>query len=1032
MTQKLSSHNREVQRAPPNTTETLYSDITKATRLGSTSMAEQHDDWAQSYYQQWAQAQAMNPEQLGSHQANADAQPNAQQTPCPFRYGGCTLLHHHYHPPYTHPALPPAFHTPSTGFSAQTAAFYAQPGATYAEDSEMLKTTEQAWESAQTTSHAQLNADHAGSQQVENPMEGTAQAGLGADRDAQLGADLTYAQRLDADLAYAQQLAAELNGDLDYAEDSSPQSEEDAHFEGSPEMFYGGTFKAVEDYTAQYEQQMKKYDDLLKAQADAEKQLDDKLLKADNKLLKAQADTKKKFAALSDILKESQYAISAGSSKRQRVSPPRSTKEYRPDSSDYRIASNSSQSMTNFDTLTNVAAFLKSRKCGACRHPILPSAESVSRIFEKWQKGSTALSSHLKCPKCSAISTCIACRGKQSDEQSFIEVQERKVSWCCSGGRVIVLWLLLCGFDERYSGPKSDSRSTSTSGRGQSRGRIQWKKPRDNGVGFGSAYSEAYDDLDLWDFAPAPPSIPAPAVPGYENANASHPLYHWSAAFKGTADYHLLYKAGAKQRGDRRAKTETRQAQRKREIQEQEERLNANVLKLVAGLLPSVARGWDFDMDPPGAVANMLLESKILGYCAELLRSDSLEDASKRPVLYHSLCDFLGALGLHITTASVLFNERPVRPVKDTILALSFREGFEFATETTASLFDGLSGLITQSKLVENNARSHAHEYDTAEGRALLSLCLKITTLSEVLVPPHTEKSKKKIEPTVQKSLEAIAEVPLFNFTLTYAFRTFAQTTPVSARGRMKRLFTDITTLMTGLPSGIYVRYAADRPDIMKAIIFGPAGTPYENGIFEFDIACDGNFPHTPPQVQFKTTGGGRVHFNPNLYADGKVCLSLLGTWTGPGWKPGQSTLLQVLVSIQAMILCEEPYYNEPGHEQSRGTAFGNQQSRAYNLRVRELTMRHAILGWTKSPPLLWSDLVTEHFRRTGNKILETANKWVQEKETAAAPPARPSNASWDVLFGPDPHRRPRAEDSTLLELQMALRKYGATYEAPK
>lgn len=38
-------------------------------------------------------------------------------------------------------------------------------------------------------------------------------------------------------------------------------------------------------------------------------------------------------------------------------------------------------------------------------------------------------------------------------------------------------------------------------------------------------------------------------------------------------------------------------------------------------------------------------------------------------------------------------------------------------------------------------------------------------------------------------------------------------------------------------------------------------------------------------------------------YDTGKVCLSLLGTWEGPSWDPQTSTLLQVLVSIQAMIL---------------------------------------------------------------------------------------------------------------------------------
>ena len=49
-----------------------------------------------------------------------------------------------------------------------------------------------------------------------------------------------------------------------------------------------------------------------------------------------------------------------------------------------------------------------------------------------------------------------------------------------------------------------------------------------------------------------------------------------------------------------------------------------------------------------------------------------------------------------------------------------------------------------------------------------------------------------------------------------------------------------------------------------------------------------------PAQVQFLTTGGGTVRFNPNLYHCGKVCLSLLGTWSGPSWQPGISTLLQV------------------------------------------------------------------------------------------------------------------------------------------
>jgi len=65
--------------------------------------------------------------------------------------------------------------------------------------------------------------------------------------------------------------------------------------------------------------------------------------------------------------------------------------------------------------------------------------------------------------------------------------------------------------------------------------------------------------------------------------------------------------------------------------------------------------------------------------------------------------------------------------------------------------------------------------------------------------------------------------------------------------------------------------------------------------------------------VLLKTTGGGRFRFNPNLYNCGKVCLSLLGTWSGgqgESWNADASTTFQVLISIQSLILVDEPYFN--------------------------------------------------------------------------------------------------------------------------
>lgn len=48
-------------------------------------------------------------------------------------------------------------------------------------------------------------------------------------------------------------------------------------------------------------------------------------------------------------------------------------------------------------------------------------------------------------------------------------------------------------------------------------------------------------------------------------------------------------------------------------------------------------------------------------------------------------------------------------------------------------------------------------------------------------------------------------------------------------------------------------------------------------------------------------------------------------------------------MSIQALILVEEPYYNEPGYEEMRGTPEGDREVELYNKDVRQNTMRWAM-----------------------------------------------------------------------------------------
>ena len=46
---------------------------------------------------------------------------------------------------------------------------------------------------------------------------------------------------------------------------------------------------------------------------------------------------------------------------------------------------------------------------------------------------------------------------------------------------------------------------------------------------------------------------------------------------------------------------------------------------------------------------------------------------------------------------------------------------------------------------------------------------------------------------------------------------------------------------------------------------------------------------------------------------------------------------LQVLVSIQSLILVPEPYFNEPGYEQEIGTEAGKRHSADYNSGMHDL-----------------------------------------------------------------------------------------------
>jgi ubiquitin-protein ligase len=230
-----------------------------------------------------------------------------------------------------------------------------------------------------------------------------------------------------------------------------------------------------------------------------------------------------------------------------------------------------------------------------------------------------------------------------------------------------------------------------------------------------------------------------------------------------------------------------------------------------------------------------------------------------------------------------------------------------------------------------------------------------------------------------------------FDFVERLQFHAFAKKPKGTDSSRSKALVRELLTYKTALPveygSSILVRAVESRMDLLRVLIFGPESTPYANGCFLFDVYLPARYPDQPPEVKFLTTGGGKFRLNPNLYNCGKVCLSLLGTWQGPGWQPGESTLLQVLVSIQSLILVPDPYFNEPGFQPSQGTPRGTTESDKYNANIRPYTTSAAILPFLKKgeqPYPEFAEAVTRHYELKQFVLQQQLFRW--NRDTTPGP----------------------------------------------
>jgi ubiquitin-protein ligase len=196
----------------------------------------------------------------------------------------------------------------------------------------------------------------------------------------------------------------------------------------------------------------------------------------------------------------------------------------------------------------------------------------------------------------------------------------------------------------------------------------------------------------------------------------------------------------------------------------------------------------------------------------------------------------------------------------------------------------------------------------------------------------------------------------------------------------VKRLLKDVRQLIRHplTDNGIY--YSHDDSDMTKgyAMIVGPSDTPYFGGyyFFKFDYPCD--YPFAPPKVTYMTNDGS-TRFNPNLYKCGKVCVSILNTWSGDKWSSCQ-TINSILLTL-CSLLNDAPLENEPGQGKSSRDFIPYQKSIEFkniDFAICELILKQRI----PEPFQMFYPFIKEHFINNYDKLLTFIQSKTGEKST--------------------------------------------------
>lgn len=208
--------------------------------------------------------------------------------------------------------------------------------------------------------------------------------------------------------------------------------------------------------------------------------------------------------------------------------------------------------------------------------------------------------------------------------------------------------------------------------------------------------------------------------------------------------------------------------------------------------------------------------------------------------------------------------------------------------------------------------------------------------------------------------------------------------TVVIKKETVKRLIKDVKDLKKNPLESDGIYYSHDETNILKgyAMIIGPPNSMYSGGFYFFKLNFPTDYPFSPPKLEY-STNDGVTRFHPNLYKNGKVCLSILNTWRGESWSSCQS-IRSILLTLLT-ILDDKPLLHEPGlSEKSPDFTKYNDIILYKNVEfsILRVVSKNANKYFSEKLLTIFEDEIKKNFENNKKDIYDSIKKYENEKET--------------------------------------------------